>query len=104
MDITMPDLGGLETLPRIIKDFPAAKVVILSSHANEEYVIRALRSGASGYVLKDAVTIDLEPAIKSVAKGKTYLSPSLFLEGINSYVEGSRQWQGASSLATWSAG
>jgi DNA-binding NarL/FixJ family response regulator len=76
----------LETLPRIIKDFPSVKVVILSAHANEEYVIRALRSGASGYMLKDAATAELELVIKSVAQGKTYLSPSISRPVIDSYL------------------
>jgi DNA-binding NarL/FixJ family response regulator len=86
MDIAMRELGGLETLPRIIKDFPRVKVVVLSAHANEEYVIRALRSGASGYMLKDAATAELELVIKSVAQGKTYLSPSISRPVIDSYL------------------
>jgi len=87
MDIAMPDLGGLEALPRIIKDFPSVKVVILSAHANEEYVIRALRYGASGYMLKDAAMVELELVIKSVAQGKTYLSPSISRPVIDSYLK-----------------
>ena len=86
MDIAMPDLGGLETLARIVKSFPGVKVVILSGHANEEYVIRALRSGASGYMLKDAATVELELVIKSIAQGKTYLSPSISRTVIESYL------------------
>jgi DNA-binding NarL/FixJ family response regulator len=88
MDIAMEDLNGLETLPRIVKNFPNVKVVMLSAHANEEYVIRALRSGASGYMLKDAATVELELAIKSVAQGEIYLSPSISGTVIDSYVEG----------------
>jgi DNA-binding NarL/FixJ family response regulator len=87
MDIAMRDLGGLEALPRITKNFPSVKVVILSAHANEEYVIRALRSGAAGYLLKDAATMELELAISSVAQGKTYLSPSISRTVIDSYLE-----------------
>jgi DNA-binding NarL/FixJ family response regulator len=87
MDIAMRDLGGLEALPRIRKSFPAVKVVILSAHANEEYVIRALRSGASGYMLKDAAAVELELVIKSVAHGKTYLSPSISRPIIDSYLQ-----------------
>jgi DNA-binding NarL/FixJ family response regulator len=87
MDIAMRDLGGLEALPRIRKSFPTVKVVILSAHANEEYVIRALRSGASGYMLKDAATVELELVIKSVAQGKTYLSPSISRPVIDSYLQ-----------------
>ena len=87
MDLAMPDLGGLEVLPRIIKHFPSVKVVVLSVHANEEYVIRALRSGASGYMLKDSATVELELAIKSVARGETYLSPSIASTVIESYLQ-----------------
>src|SRR6266404_8204026 len=66
MDIAMTDLNGLEALSRITKEFPGVKVMILSAHANEEYVIRALRSGAAGYMLKDAATAELELAVSSV--------------------------------------
>jgi DNA-binding NarL/FixJ family response regulator len=87
MDIAMRELGGLEALPRITKDFPGVKVIMLSAHANEEYVIRALRSGAAGYMLKDAATAELELAIRSVTEGKTYLSPSISRTVIDSYLE-----------------
>jgi DNA-binding NarL/FixJ family response regulator len=87
MDLAMPDLGGLEVLPRIIKGFPGVKVVVLSVHANEEYVIRALRSGASGYMLKDSATVELELAIKSVARDETYLSPSIAGAVIETYLQ-----------------
>jgi DNA-binding NarL/FixJ family response regulator len=87
MDIAMTELGGLEALPRIVKDFPGVKVIILSAHANEEYVIRALRSGAAGYLVKDAATAELELAIRSVTEEKTYLSPSISRTVINSYLE-----------------
>src|ERR1700726_2904568 len=87
MDIAMTELGGLEALPRITKDFPEVKVIILSAHASEEYVIRALRNGAAGYMLKDAATVELELAITSVGADKTYLSPSISRTVINSYLE-----------------
>jgi DNA-binding NarL/FixJ family response regulator len=87
MDIAMVELGGLEALPRITKDFPGVRVIILSAHANEEYVIRALRSGAAGYMLKDSATAELELAITSVSEGKTYLNPSISRRVIDSYLE-----------------
>lgn len=87
IDVAMKELGGLEALPRITKNFPSVKVIILSAHANEEYVIRALRNGAAGYMLKDAATAELELAIKSVAEAKTYLSPSISRTVIDSYLE-----------------
>jgi DNA-binding NarL/FixJ family response regulator len=87
MDIAMTELGGLEALPRITKDFPSVKVIILSAHANEEYVIRALREGASGYMLKDSATTELELAISSVIQGKIYLSPSISRTVIDDYLQ-----------------
>ena len=87
MDIAMSELGGLEALPRIVKNFPGVSVVILSAHANEEYVIRALRSGASGYIVKDAATTELELVVKAVVEGNTYLSPSISKTVIDSYLE-----------------
>jgi len=87
MDVGMAELGGLEALPRIVKDFPGVKVIILSAHANEEYVIRALRSGAAGYMLKDAATAELEFAIRSVSEDKTYLSPSISRTVIDDYLQ-----------------
>src|SRR5258707_3754707 len=87
MDIAMADLNGLEALSRIAKDFPDVKVMILSAHANEEYVIRALRSGAAGYMLKDAAMAELELAVSSVRGGKIYLSPSISRTAIDSYLE-----------------
>ena len=87
MDIAMKELGGLEALPKITKNFPNVKVIILSAHSNEEYVIRALRSGAAGYMLKDAATQELELALRAVDEGKTYLSPSISRPVIDSYLE-----------------
>jgi DNA-binding NarL/FixJ family response regulator len=87
MDIAMADLGGLEALPRILKIVPRTRVVILSAHSNEEYVIRALRSGASGYMLKDAATTELELVIRAVTLGHTYLSPSISRTVIDSYLQ-----------------
>ena len=87
MDIAMTELGGLEALPRITKDFPSVKVIILSAHASEEYVIRALREGASGYMLKDSATTELELAINSVIHGKIYLSPSISRTVIDDYLQ-----------------
>ena len=87
LDISMAEMGGLEALPRIVKDFQAVKVLMLSRHANEEYVLRALRSGASGYMLKEAAAEELELAINAVAQGKPYLSPSIPRTVVESYLQ-----------------
>lgn len=75
LDISMPDLNGIETAARIRIRFPQTRVVILSMHAGEEYVSQALRAGASGYLLKDATPAELELALRAVVRGETYLSP-----------------------------
>jgi DNA-binding NarL/FixJ family response regulator len=77
LDIAMPGLNGLEVAAQVADNFPYVRVMILSMHANEEYVLRALRAGASGYLLKDADTAELELAIKAVTRGETYLSPAV---------------------------
>ena len=87
LDISMSELGGLEALPRIVKDFPTVKVLILSLHSNEEYVLRALRCGAAGYMLKEAAAEELELAIKAVAQDKTYLGPSVSRTVVESYLQ-----------------
>jgi DNA-binding NarL/FixJ family response regulator len=74
MDISMPGLNGLEATERIIKNQPEVRVVILSRHDNEEYYWRALRMGASGYLLKQSVISELKAAILRVAAGEVYLS------------------------------
>lgn len=87
LDIAMPRLGGLEALPRVIKQFPKVKVLILSALVAEETVSRALRSGASGYMLKHAAPDELETAIRAVAQDKIYLSPAISRTIINNYME-----------------
>ena len=77
LDISMPVLNGLEATERIIKTFPKVRVIILSRHENEEYYWRALRLGASGYVLKNAALAELKAAVQRVAGGEIYLSQQI---------------------------
>lgn len=86
MDIAMRGLNGLEAALQMKKDAPQVRVIILSMHANEEYVIQALHAGAMGYLLKDAATAELEVAIRAVARGKTYLSPVVSKHVITNYL------------------
>jgi len=73
----MPELNGLEAASRIKKKSPAVKVLMLSAHDNEEYVLQVLRSGANGYLLKNTSSDDLYAAIRSVHQGHAYFSPSV---------------------------
>ena len=80
MDISMPGLNGLDTTARIVRDQPRTKVLILSMHTGEDYVLQALRAGATGYLLKDAATVELGVALIAVRRGETYLSPTISKE------------------------
>ncbi|MEA2722432.1 MAG: hypothetical protein QOH59_203 [Gemmatimonadales bacterium] len=77
MDISMPGLNGLEALVRIVKALPDTRVLVFSMHHNPEYVGRALRCGASGYLVKDALPAELERALEAVARDEIYLSPAV---------------------------
>ena len=77
MDVTMPGLNGLEATERIAKGFPEVRVIILSRHENEDYYWRALKVGASGYVLKKAAIAELEAALRRVMDGEIYLSQAI---------------------------
>jgi DNA-binding NarL/FixJ family response regulator len=77
LDVAMPGLNGLETVAHVTDGFPYVRVIILSMHSNEEYVLRALRAGAAGYLLKDAGPAELELAIMAVMNNETYLAPAV---------------------------
>jgi len=87
MDIAMPGLNGLEATAHIAKEFPQVRVIILSMHVNEEYVIKALRAGAMSYVVKGADTSELEIAIKAATRGETYLSPGVSKHVVTDYIQ-----------------
>jgi DNA-binding NarL/FixJ family response regulator len=87
MDIAMSGLNGLEASARIARDFPQVRVMMLSMHHNEEYVIQALRTNAVGFLLKDAASTELALALKAFQKGETYLSPSISRHVIDGYIE-----------------
>lgn len=77
MDITMPELDGVEACRRIRQQFPEMRVLFLTMHEAEEYFFRALRAGGSGYIVKRTVAADLMAAIRAVARGESFLSPSV---------------------------
>ena len=82
MDVAMPDLGGLEAMPEIHRERPGSRVLILSQYGEPEYVKRALRSGASGYVLKKAAGADLVAAIRAVHRGGLVLDPEVARDAV----------------------
>lgn len=87
LDLMMPGLSGLEVTRRVSQCSRQTRVVILSMHANEAYVLEALRNGAASYVLKDASAADLVQAVREVAAGRRYLSPPLSARAIEVYVQ-----------------
>lgn len=87
MDIAIPELTGLEATARITKALPKVRIIILSMHANEEYVRQALHAGASGYLMKGAEPSELELAVKAVMRGDTYLTPAVSKKMVDDYLK-----------------
>jgi len=77
MDLSMPDLGGLEATAEILKAEPQIKILILSMYSNEAYVRKAFELGAKGYILKNAIEVDLTRAVMALAEGQAYFSPGV---------------------------
>ena len=86
LDIAMPKLSGIEVAARAQKLDRAPGVIILSMHADEAYIIRALAAGARAYLLKDATDEDLLPAVRAVASGKPFFSPAVTAVLVEDYV------------------
>jgi DNA-binding NarL/FixJ family response regulator len=87
VDIAMPGLNGMEVAARVTKEAPHVRVLILSMHANEEYVLQSLRAGAAGYLVKGADTVELELALKALMRGESYLSPAVSKHLISDYAK-----------------
>jgi two-component system, NarL family, response regulator NreC len=87
LDIAMPLLNGIEVTRQAKRASPRTRTLILSMHSDESHVAEALRSGADGYVLKDARSVELLEAIRHVLAGRRYLSPPLSQRAIDAYIE-----------------
>jgi DNA-binding NarL/FixJ family response regulator len=87
MDIAMKGMNGLEAAAKLRERQPGVKVVILSMHTSEEYVLLALRAGAAAYLIKDSATAELGLALNSVMRGETYLSPAISRQVVDGYVQ-----------------
>ena len=77
MDLSMPELGGLEATAEILKGDQEVKILILSMYSNEAYIRKAFELGAKGYMLKNALDLDLNRAVKALAEGEAYFSPAI---------------------------
>lgn len=91
MDIAMPLLNGIEATERIMSGWPKTAVIVLSMHSDEAYVLRALKAGARGYLLKDSAQTDLIQAIEAVTAGKAFFSPAVSKVLADDYLRQIRQ-------------
>lgn len=87
VDLMMPGLSGLEVIRQVHQRYPDTRILVLSMHASEAYVLEALRNGATGYVLKDADAAELVQAVREVAAGRHYLSAPLSERAIQAYAQ-----------------
>jgi DNA-binding NarL/FixJ family response regulator len=86
LDIAMPNLNGIEAARQVSTKLPQTAIVILSMHADESYVLRALKAGARAYLLKDSAEADLINAIRAVNEGKAFFSPAISKMLVDDYV------------------
>lgn len=86
MDIGMKELNGIEAAALIARDRPSVRVIMLSMHDTQDFILQALKAGAVGYVLKDAAPLELEFALQAVTNGETYLSPRVSRQVVQSYI------------------
>jgi DNA-binding NarL/FixJ family response regulator len=97
IDLSMPKMGGLDAIREIKRYKPETKILVLTVHETEEFVLEALNAGASGYVLKDATHRELILAIRSVLREKRYLSPDISAKVIEGYIDGRKAVKSTSS-------
>ncbi|MGD9034939.1 MAG: response regulator transcription factor [Syntrophobacterales bacterium] len=100
LDLSMPRLDGLSAMRDIKRICPETKILALTVHTDEEYVLEAFREGADGYCLKDAGRAELKMAIESVLSGKPYFSPGISEKVLEGYLEGRKTLKTTSSWET----
>jgi DNA-binding NarL/FixJ family response regulator len=87
MDLSMPRMNGMDAIREIKKRSPATKILVLTVHKTDEYIVATLQAGADGYVLKDSTNTELRMAIKNVLAGKFFISPGISAKVIEGYLE-----------------
>jgi DNA-binding NarL/FixJ family response regulator len=103
MDVSMPDLNGIEATTQITESLPTTRVIALSMHSDKRFVMGMLRAGASGYLLKDCASQELATAIQRVAEGKKYLSPEITGVVIDDFLLGAPADEAAAGASPLSA-
>ena len=99
-DLSMPRMNGMEAIKEIKKESPATKVLVLTVHRAEEYILATFRAGADGYILKDSTHSELVMAVKKVLSGKHYISPEISEKVIEGYLEGKKTLKSRTSWET----
>jgi len=87
IDVTMPDMNGIEATKKMVTEIPGVKVIALSMHSDRRFVLGMLEAGASGYLMKDCAFDELAKAVRSVSTGQTYLSPSIVDVLVKGYLD-----------------
>ena len=87
-DLSMPRMNGMEAIREIKKRSPSTKVLVLTVHKTEEYILATLKAGAEGYILKDSTQSELMIAVKNVLSGRHYISPGISEQVIEGYLDG----------------
>lgn len=87
MDISMPELNGIDAAKQILEQSPSTKIIILSMHSASEHIFRALKAGVKGYLLKESAGVEVVQALRAVQKGGRYLSQKISNQVINNYLE-----------------
>jgi two-component system response regulator NreC len=100
IDLSMPRMNGMEAIRDIKKTNPQTKIIVLTVHKDEEYILEALKYGADGYILKDASHAELMIAINKVLEGKRYLSADISGKVIDGYLEGRKTLKSKSAWET----
>jgi len=99
-DLSMPRMNGMEAIKEIKRESPTTKVLVLTVHRAEEYILATFRAGADGYLLKDSTHAELVMAVKKVLSGKHYISPEISEKVIEGYLDGRRTLKTKSSWET----
>jgi DNA-binding NarL/FixJ family response regulator len=100
MDLSMPRMNGVGAIQEIKKQSPATKILVLTVHKTEEHILTALKTGADGYILKDATHSELMLALENIFSGKSYLSPGISEKVIEGYLEGRKSIKSSTSWDT----
>ena len=100
MDLSMPRMNGMDAIREIRRRAPETKIVVLTVHKTEEYILATLKAGADGYVLKDATRDELIMAVRNVISGKRYISPGISEKVIEGYLDGRKNIKPRTSWET----